>query len=233
MASLKKPITCVCGSTKIHKEKGPERWVCGSCDKTIVSRSYRPDGTKCRECGAKRGSKPFKKGKNLCIDCNAELMRRWKQDNEEHLKKYRGTPEFKKKRQRSVRRSVQKSHDSYIRHLMYHLTKQSNFVKRHDNWKQRLPRQHSLSFPVQTDFDYLWSLWQKQLGLCALSKLPMTHRFNDLCSISVDRVDSNFGYIPGNVQLVCKWVNLAKGVHSNDEFLDILNKLRTDIHNRH
>jgi hypothetical protein len=41
-------------------------------------------------------------------------------------------------------------------------------------------------------------------------------------TVSVDRIDSSKGYVPGNVQLVCKWVNLAKQDYSNDDMEAVL-----------
>ena len=36
-------------------------------------------------------------------------------------------------------------------------------------------------------------------------------------NVSIDRIDSNVGYIPDNVQLVCKIVNLMKHIMNLDE----------------
>lgn len=43
-------------------------------------------------------------------------------------------------------------------------------------------------------------------------------RASNPLSCSIDRIDSNQGYIKGNVQLVTARTNLAKGNMSNDEF---------------
>lgn len=78
---------------------------------------------------------------------------------------------------------------------------------------------------ITIDTDYLISLWKSQKGKCAITNMPMAHKFKNLRSISVDRIDSAKGYIIGNVQLVCQWVNLAKGSHSDDEFRKIIKEL--------
>jgi hypothetical protein len=54
----------------------------------------------------------------------------------------------------------------------------------------------------------------------------MDHVFNSLKTVSVDRIDSSEGYVPNNVQLVCKWVNLAKQDHTNADMLAIIEELR-------
>lgn len=63
------------------------------------------------------------------------------------------------------------------------------------------------------DLQYLHELWNTQKGLCALSGIPMTYYFDSgrvPTNVSVDRIDSNLGYIKGNLQLVCMAVNQMK-----------------------
>jgi len=78
-------------------------------------------------------------------------------------------------------------------------------------------------------YDYLIDLLNKQNGKCALSGVQMTYHLNDLSSISIDRIDSNIGYEKGNVQLVCKFINLGKNDHSNESVFYFL-KLLKDNH---
>ena len=77
----------------------------------------------------------------------------------------------------------------------------------------------------EIDLDYVMGLWESQEGKCALSELPMKYEFDDLCSVSIDRVDSSLGYVPGNVQLVCQWVNRAKNTSSDSDFRSLLASL--------
>ena len=61
-------------------------------------------------------------------------------------------------------------------------------------------------------------MWDRQEGRCAITGIPMTHRWGDnppYTNVSVDRIDSNIGYVRENVQLVCKAVNLMK--HAMDQ----------------
>ena len=234
MAALKKPIICDnCSGNEFTHLFKPERWVC-SCGHAQAQRAVRNDPNKCRECDAERGSTPFKKGSNICASCQSKYHAQYREDNEEELReRHRDSYQRdKKKRIASVRKAVQRSPEAFIRHLMHHIQKQSNYKRRPDNRLGRnmkgskIGGSNGLLLPVEIDFDYLWNLWETQGGLCALSRLPMVHEFNSLCSISVDRVDSAKGYVPGNVQLVCKWVNLAKQRHSNEEFLGLLAKLK-------
>lgn len=67
------------------------------------------------------------------------------------------------------------------------------------------------------DLDYVLGLLEKQKFCCAVTGVPLVHRMYSVQSVSIDRIDSSLGYVDGNVQLVCKFVNLGKGEHSNVE----------------
>lgn len=86
-----------------------------------------------------------------------------------------------------------------------------------------------------TNRDYLWTLWQNQNGICALSGLPMEipfllreakenkgrkARHLSPWRASLDRVDSSMGYIPGNVQFVCTLANIAKADFTQSDLID-------------
>lgn len=69
-------------------------------------------------------------------------------------------------------------------------------------------------------------LWKAQNGLCALTKIPMqmtnsvrSSRSRNLNQYraSVDRIDSEKGYIPGNIRLVCAYVNVMRSDMTDDE----------------
>ena len=234
MASLKKPTTCQCGGINFEHKFGPEQWVCVKCETVCTERPQR-DSTKCRVCDAPRDSKEFKKGSNICKDCQGEYHSQYRDDNAERLKQYKHDDYQGNKDERiaSVRKAVQRSPEAFIRQLMHHIQKQSNYKRKPDNRLGRnmkgskIGGSSGLLLPITIDFDDLWNLWEIQGGKCALSRLSMTYQFNNLCSISVDRIASGHGYVSGNVQLVCKWVNLAKGRHSNVDFIDLLNRLRS------
>lgn len=88
---------------------------------------------------------------------------------------------------------------------------------------------------------HLVGLWDRQGGRCRLTGLPML-----LCSpeggvnelvLSVDRIDSNRQYEPGNLQLVCWFINRWKGTTSQDQFMALIEILRggervADLHPR-
>lgn len=71
--------------------------------------------------------------------------------------------------------------------------------------------------------DELMEVYEAQAGLCALSGVEMTRllgtgdRVNT--NMSLDRIDSSKGYVPGNVQIVCALVNIMKQSMSNEELV--------------
>lgn len=75
--------------------------------------------------------------------------------------------------------------------------------------------------------NYLWNLYEKQNGACALSGLPIslpTHTGiggaeTSANSASLDRIDSSKGYVEGNVQWVHKIANIAKNDLSQEGFI--------------
>jgi len=72
------------------------------------------------------------------------------------------------------------------------------------------------------DINYLCNLWDKQNGLCAITGWQMTMRLADgvvSTNASVDRINSEIGYVAGNVQLVCRCVNVAKHDLTMNEFI--------------
>lgn len=222
MAGLKKPDRCPCGSIDLQRQYGPERWVCVVCAVVVRSRQPKPDQNSCRDCGAARGSKPFKAKKNQCVECSRKQYNEWKRDNADHLKAYRSQPDFKRKRRLAVKKAIQRSPEAFIKHLLCHMSKMSAYKKRNDGRAGKMYKGGGRGLlEITIDLEYLVALWYSQDGRCALSGMPMVHRFNSFYSISIDRKDSSLGYIPGNVQLVCQWVNRAKNKHSDAEMKEV------------
>lgn len=72
------------------------------------------------------------------------------------------------------------------------------------------------------DLEHLLGLWDKQEGRCALSGVVMTHHLDGSgrkdMNASLDRVATDGGYTPGNVQLVCLRANIMRHTLSIDMF---------------
>lgn len=72
--------------------------------------------------------------------------------------------------------------------------------------------------------DYLSILFEKQKFLCALSGIKLnTSKYKDSINsnLSLDRIDSNIGYVEGNVQWVDKRVNKMKWDLKQEDFISI------------
>lgn len=73
---------------------------------------------------------------------------------------------------------------------------------------------------LDIDYKFLYELYQKQQGKCAISGLPMTYYVGsgrNHYNISIDRIDSTKGYTKDNVQLVCAQVNMMKAEMTMEE----------------
>ena len=71
------------------------------------------------------------------------------------------------------------------------------------------------------DIAYLNHVWEEQQGLCNLTKIKMAQEVNSPNKVSIDRIDSNLGYIKGNIQLVTGFVNKAKLDMTQAEFISM------------
>ena len=72
---------------------------------------------------------------------------------------------------------------------------------------------------VEVSKDYLWSLFLSQEQRCALSGLPIALTIRGNTTASVDRIDSDKGYVEGNVQWVHKDINRMKGSLGQHAFI--------------
>src|SRR5262245_42917557 len=81
------------------------------------------------------------------------------------------------------------------------------------------------------DIEYAWELFLKQKGRCALTDEPLSfatlreRRHGIQQTASLDRINSEGGYEPGNVQWVHADVNLMKNAFPQDRFVDICTKV--------
>lgn len=87
--------------------------------------------------------------------------------------------------------------------------------------------QRGLEYSVSEE--YLWNLFLSQNKKCALSgvDLNISHKINSSAHVdranhtaSLDRIDSNKGYVEGNVQWVHKIINIMKRHHTDEVFIN-------------
>lgn len=91
----------------------------------------------------------------------------------------------------------------------------------------------SRNIEFRISIEYMWRLFQEQNGKCALTgrKIKLSHNVKKIKpTASLDRIDSNIGYIEGNLQWVHKQVNLCKHILNNEDFIEIC--LEVMLHNK-
>lgn len=85
-------------------------------------------------------------------------------------------------------------------------------------------------FGSREEFErYVLGLIVTQGGRCAISELPLQRddSYSDAEMLaSLDRIDSAGHYAPGNLQVVCRFINRWKGADDNALFLRLLGELR-------
>lgn len=94
-------------------------------------------------------------------------------------------------------------------------------------WGQINTRAKRRVYSIEVDIKYCWELYIKQNGKCALSGLPIefgiANNKSSETTASLDRIDSNLGYIEGNVQWVHKHINIMKNVYDQKYFISLCN----------
>lgn len=147
-----------------------------------------------------------------CPHCNYETQKAWRAKNKEKWAAYR---------KQYARKSVHTAtYEKSLSGLMMRLLARAKARMKDD----RGARKRVEGFDI--DRQFLIDLWYKQDGRCAVSGLALELVKDSLKCASLDRRDSDIGYLQTNVQLVCKWVNLAKKDYPNDAMLAVIAEIR-------
>lgn len=85
---------------------------------------------------------------------------------------------------------------------------------------KRISRQN---LPCDIDIQYVWELFLSQNRKCALSGIEIG--FNKPVTASLDRIDSNLGYVKNNVQWVHKDLNRMKNIYNQSYFIDMCRRV--------
>lgn len=105
------------------------------------------------------------------------------------------------------------------------------FQQKHTRVKHTA-QQRDIEYNLNPNF--LKTLYEQQNGLCYYTSIPMqlssTDNWNhknqaDFDILSIDRVDSDIGYLENNVVLCCTGINKAKGNIDNNKFQEFINYL--------
>jgi len=205
---------------------------CHQCEETKDLIKFPKIGRKCKQCKAYNLREYRKNNKEYVL----KRSKKWRQDNADKIKKQkkesykRHSDKVKKKNNRyyhnnaEERRAWQKNYqidketanvESWLRKCLKHSI----------NGDKRLDREHNIGL------EFVIKLHKQQDGKCALSGLNMSHQRDDLFAISIDRIDSKFGHIEENIQLVCSGLNRAKREYSNQKAIQFVEAIRNQAYN--
>jgi hypothetical protein len=89
------------------------------------------------------------------------------------------------------------------------------------------------NFEFNISSSYLEKVWLDQKGKCSYTGvdliLPTYKHFSSPRKASLDRIDSSKGYIEGNVEFVCIFVNLGKNGFKKEDILSILHQFKNGV----
>ncbi len=103
--------------------------------------------------------------------------------------------------------------------------------------REHLRRTKYRNQDVNITLDDLLEQWNKQDGMCPYTGVKLIHpiRINDeglIYMASLDRIDSNFGYVKNNIQFISAAANMAKNNMTHKEMIEfcklIHNKWKTE-----
>lgn len=160
--------------------------------------------TTCRECEKKiEENTEWKDNKLLCHICG-EYLDPSEFDSSKSVNKIR---DGKDRRCKKCKREQNKeARTKYSDEERLYKILQSRWLGARDRAKAK-------SIPFTITKEDLFELWNKQEGLCALSKIPMTFELDKgriYSNVSIDQIEPSKGYTKDNIQLVCMAINQLK-----------------------
>lgn len=171
---------------RLNKETGKEDYVdiCRDCEKELeYKKHWDGDKLKCLICGESFDPSYF--------------------DSSEHyaIRGYKDTRCKKCKREQNLKAREEYSDEKKL----YKTIQDRVFAAKR--------RAKTKGIPCTITKEFILDLWNKQNGLCAISKIPMTYEIDAgrvYTNISIDQIEQGKGYTEDNVQLVCMAVNQLK-----------------------
>lgn len=79
---------------------------------------------------------------------------------------------------------------------------------------KKMAKRRNIEFTITQD--YIRGLLEGSKRKCMISGYKLS-----INEMSLDRIDSNIGYVPGNVELVHKKINIAKHVQDKENFINM------------
>lgn len=142
---------------------------------------------------------------------------------------------LKNKEYQKSEKSKLKSHEYYLANKERIKEKRkaiNKYREEHNPLMLLLATSRNVAIRRKHDFDldieYMYNLWDNQNGNCYYTNIPMLKTFNKKSpyQVSIDRIDSNKGYIKGNVCLCCLSINFAKNSFTMEEIMKFINDLK-------
>ena len=104
--------------------------------------------------------------------------------------------------------------------------KSDNRKDKYTGLREYLSRVKTRNKEVNITLDDLLATWEKQKGVCPYTGIKLLHpkdakNHNIMYKASLDRIDSTFGYVKGNIQFISAAANLAKWSMTHDEMVTL------------
>jgi len=142
----------------------------------------------------------------------AEYAKTYRSENRSRL-----TAQTRKWKQQNKERTTQINTASHYKRCSEDVTHYIKYLVKYS--RKRRPDTHSLTH------EDVVALWSAQNGRCALTGIPMTHEVKSNggkplhTNISIDRLDTDKGYSPDNVRLVCWIANVMRRDLTTEAFV--------------
>lgn len=157
--------------------------------------------------------------KTKCQTCNVDIF--YKPSHFKQIKHYTCSNLCRSKLMKTVTRGVNNSNFKNLTEI------ERFFWNKVKDYKHR---SECKGIPFDLDYNFLLDLYNRQNGNCYYSKLPMKfksdegskNRGADYNTISLDRLDSNVGYIKDNVVWSLNCINMFKGQHSIEDIKKVM-----------
>jgi hypothetical protein len=142
-----------------------------------------------------------------------DSRKRWVENNKEHLREYsrnyqskrRKDPEFREKQYTDKKNRIE--------------TRLESFVSITLSAAKSRAKKHNLELNI--DNKYLTNLILKCNGKCAATGLNLSAKIGCPFKASIDRINSNKGYVKGNIRVVAAMFNFMKQDYSDKQFAHI------------
>lgn len=224
----------VCRVLKLDDEM-KNKFSCIECFKMKRKRyreTHKEEKKNYKQTNKKRIAEQRKKYKQT----HKEQIKKYNEINKEHIseqsKKYYEMHKEERKNYEKINKvRIAQVHKNYQQNNKEYLSEQKKIYS-----KKRFINcllLHCKGKKIGFDIDETWVLFvlQSQNSKCFYCKLeiyePMNEKWNKFLQISIDRKNSNIGYIKENCVLSCLFCNLSKNASTVEQFIDYLNLLKT------